>query len=77
MLFFFLFFPSPRKQETISNHFTMAPELHATSDVERIEAPVRGRQRLGEALAALDADVNRMLEKRRWILARAQERRAR
>jgi multiple sugar transport system substrate-binding protein len=35
------------------------------------EAAVRGELRAAEVLAALDADVDRILEKRRWILARA------
>jgi multiple sugar transport system substrate-binding protein len=37
---------------------------------ERIEPAVRGRQSAAEALAGLDADVDRMLEKRRWLLDR-------
>jgi multiple sugar transport system substrate-binding protein len=37
---------------------------------ELLEAPIRGRQSVPAALAALDAEVDRMLEKRRWILAR-------
>ena len=32
-------------------------------------AQVRGRQSEKEGLAALDADVDRILEKRRWLLA--------
>jgi multiple sugar transport system substrate-binding protein len=37
---------------------------------ERAEAAVRGQLSPGEALRALDADVDRLLEKRRWMLER-------
>ncbi|MDQ3697336.1 MAG: sugar ABC transporter substrate-binding protein [Gemmatimonadota bacterium] len=37
---------------------------------EAVEQAVRGRATTDEALAALDRDVDRMLEKRRWMLAR-------
>jgi multiple sugar transport system substrate-binding protein len=37
---------------------------------EAVEQVVRGSRTLDEALAALDADVDRMLEKRRWLLER-------
>lgn len=37
---------------------------------ERLDPVVRGRQPVAAALAALDADVDRMLEKRRWLLDR-------
>jgi multiple sugar transport system substrate-binding protein len=37
---------------------------------ERLEAAIRGRESLPAALAAIDADVDRILEKRRWMLAR-------
>jgi multiple sugar transport system substrate-binding protein len=37
---------------------------------ERLEPAIRGRERLPETLAAIDRDVDRMLEKRRWMLAR-------
>ncbi len=37
---------------------------------EAVEQAVRGRATIEEALAALDRDVDRMLEKRRWMLAR-------
>jgi multiple sugar transport system substrate-binding protein len=37
---------------------------------EAVEPVVRGRQTADRALAALDRDVNAMLEKRRWMLAR-------
>jgi multiple sugar transport system substrate-binding protein len=42
---------------------------------ERLEAAIRGRESLPAALAAIDADVDRILEKRRWMLARLEERR--
>ena len=44
---------------------------------EDLEPAIRGRQSVPAALSALDADVDRMLEKRRWMLARAQARRGR
>ena len=44
---------------------------------EDLEAAIRGRQAIPAALKALDADVDRILEKRRWILARAEARRGR
>ncbi|HEX4439632.1 MAG TPA: extracellular solute-binding protein [Thermoanaerobaculia bacterium] len=44
---------------------------------EDLEAAIRGRQAVPAALAALDQDVDRILEKRRWILARAEARRGR
>jgi multiple sugar transport system substrate-binding protein len=37
---------------------------------ERLEAAIRGRESLPAALAAIDSDVDRILEKRRWMLAR-------
>ncbi len=40
---------------------------------EAVEQVVRGSKTLDEALAALDADVDRMLEKRRWLLERKAE----
>jgi multiple sugar transport system substrate-binding protein len=36
---------------------------------ERLEPAIRGRQRIEDALAAVDADVDQILEKRRWMLA--------
>jgi multiple sugar transport system substrate-binding protein len=36
----------------------------------RAEAAARGKLTADAALAALDADVDRILEKRRWLLAR-------
>jgi multiple sugar transport system substrate-binding protein len=44
---------------------------------EDLEAAIRGRQPVPAALAALDKDVDRILEKRRWILARAESQRGR
>jgi len=44
---------------------------------EDLEAAIRGRQAVAPALKTLDADVDRILEKRRWILARAEAKRAR
>jgi multiple sugar transport system substrate-binding protein len=44
---------------------------------EDLEAAIRGRQPVPAALAALDRDVDRILEKRRWILARAEAKRGR
>jgi multiple sugar transport system substrate-binding protein len=38
---------------------------------DRVEAIVRGAKSVDEALRALDADVDALLEKRRWMLARA------
>jgi multiple sugar transport system substrate-binding protein len=39
---------------------------------EHVEAAIRGRTTLADALTALDADVDAILEKRRWMLARAE-----
>ena len=44
---------------------------------EDLEAAIRGREPVSASLAGLDRDVDRMLEKRRWMLARAQVRRGR
>jgi multiple sugar transport system substrate-binding protein len=44
---------------------------------ERLEAAIRGRESLPAALSAIDADVDRILEKRRWMLERRREKRAR
>lgn len=46
-------------------------ERIATRMAEAAEQVMRGGRNLDEALAALDADVDRMLEKRRWLLDRA------
>ena len=37
---------------------------------EDMEAAIRGRETVPASLARLDADVDRILEKRRWILSR-------
>jgi len=41
---------------------------------EDLEPAIRGRRPVPAALAVLDSGVDRMLEKRRWILARASDR---
>jgi len=46
-------------------------ERIATLVARRAEAIMRGTQTLDQGLAALDADVDRVLEKRRWLLDRA------
>jgi multiple sugar transport system substrate-binding protein len=46
-------------------------EQIATRLFEQLEPAIRGRTTVPAALAALDADVDRMLEKRRWMLGRA------
>jgi multiple sugar transport system substrate-binding protein len=46
-------------------------ERIVTLVAERAERVVRGGQDLDAALAALDADTDRILEKRRWLLSRA------
>ena len=43
---------------------------------ERLEAAIRGRQTVAEALALLDKDVDQILAKRRWLLARSGARNA-
>jgi multiple sugar transport system substrate-binding protein len=48
-------------------------ERIATRVAQCAEEVVRGSRDLDAALAALDADVDRMLEKRRWLLARQAE----
>lgn len=48
-------------------------EQIATRVAECAEQVMRGGRDLDAALAALDADVDRMLEKRRWLLDRAVE----
>lgn len=45
-------------------------EQIATRVAQAAEQVARGRRSTEEALAALDRDVNAMLEKRRWLLAR-------
>jgi len=50
----------------------MVPEWEqvTTKLMDQTEAAVRGGQSPGEALAALDRDVDRLLERRRYLLAR-------
>jgi multiple sugar transport system substrate-binding protein len=50
-------------------------ERIATRVAECAEQVMRGGRDLDSALAALDADVDRILEKRRWMLDRAEKRR--
>ena len=50
-------------------------EQIAQKVAEDMEPAIRGRLAVPAALATLDADVDHMLEKRRWILAHASERR--
>ena len=45
-------------------------EQIAQNMAERLEPAIRGRQSVAAALAELDSDVDRILEKRRWMLAR-------
>lgn len=45
-------------------------ELIATRLIDHAEAAVRGGRPVAEALDALDRDADRILEKRRWLLAR-------
>ncbi|HEV2064011.1 MAG TPA: sugar ABC transporter substrate-binding protein [Thermoanaerobaculia bacterium] len=42
---------------------------------EDLEAAIRGRETVAASLSILDRDVDRILEKRRWMLARAEARR--
>jgi multiple sugar transport system substrate-binding protein len=48
------------------------PEVEIISSklIETSEASIRGNRPADQSLAALDRDVNQILEKRRWILAR-------
>ena len=46
----------------------------ATKVLEYAEAAARGRTGIDETLAALDRDVDRILEKRRWMMERERER---
>jgi multiple sugar transport system substrate-binding protein len=52
-------------------------EQIATRLFEHLEPAIRGRVSVPEALAALDRDVDGILEKRRWMLARGRLRSAR
>ena len=45
-------------------------ELIATRVFESAEQVIRGGRPVGAALEALDRDVDRILEKRRWMLDR-------
>jgi multiple sugar transport system substrate-binding protein len=51
------------------------PEIESivTKVFEHAESTIRGRVSVDAALAALDRDVDRILEKRRWILDREQD----
>jgi multiple sugar transport system substrate-binding protein len=49
-------------------------ELIATKVYQYAEQVIRGGRRADAALADLDRDVNRILEKRRWVLARQSQR---
>jgi multiple sugar transport system substrate-binding protein len=51
-------------------------EQIATRVLEHLEPAIRGRVSVPEALAALDRDVDGILEKRRWMLARGRLRSA-
>ncbi len=46
-------------------------ERIASTIGDRLEGAIRGRATLDETLAALDRDVDAILEKRRWMMARA------
>jgi multiple sugar transport system substrate-binding protein len=46
-------------------------ELIATMLYQHAEEVIRGGRPIAATLASLDRDVNRVLEKRRWVLARA------
>ncbi len=52
-------------------------EQIAQKVAEDLEAAIRGRETVEASLKKLDADVDGILEKRRWILARAEARRGR
>ena len=52
-------------------------EQIAQKIAEEMEPAIRGRTPVAAVLAKLDSDVDRILEKRRWILARARTRHAR
>ena len=51
-------------------------EQIAQKVAEDLEAAIRGRETVDATLAIVDRDVDQILEKRRWMLARAQARRA-
>jgi len=61
-------------------HLRSAPKIPeweriASRIARHAEAAVRGEESSEEALAALDREADRMLEKRRWLLARSEGRR--
>src|SRR5439155_25177239 len=45
-------------------------EIISSKLIEASEASIRGNRPAAQSLATLDRDVNQILEKRRWILAR-------
>jgi multiple sugar transport system substrate-binding protein len=47
-------------------------ELIASRVASAAERAARGRQTVDQALASLDAEVDAILEKRRWILSQRQ-----
>ena len=49
-------------------------EQIATAIAQDCEAVVRGRMTVQQVIADLDRKANSTLEKRRWVLARAQQR---
>jgi multiple sugar transport system substrate-binding protein len=52
-------------------------EQIAQKVAEHLEPAIRGRESVSRSLANLDADVDRILEKRRWMLQRQEDRRDR
>jgi multiple sugar transport system substrate-binding protein len=50
-------------------------EQIATLFFEHSESAIRGRATTEQALVALERDVNRLLEKRRWLLDRKEKER--
>jgi multiple sugar transport system substrate-binding protein len=52
---------------------TWGTENIATKLYQSAETVIRGSTRPADALARLDADVDQLLEKRRWLMARAQQ----
>ncbi|MGH7571103.1 MAG: sugar ABC transporter substrate-binding protein [Gemmatimonadota bacterium] len=69
------------KAEAFREQLERAVPLPRVPEWERIatkvyqygEAAARGRLTIDQALAGLDRDVDRMLEKRRWLLARGED----
>jgi multiple sugar transport system substrate-binding protein len=67
--------PKARAFRVQLEHVTPMPrvpewEQIAQKLVEDLEHAVRGKESVAKGLARLDADVDRILEKRRWMLAR-------